>query len=32
MPPWGKMLTDEQINGVLDYVWATFVKENRGTL
>jgi mono/diheme cytochrome c family protein len=27
MPPWGKTLTDAQINGVLDYVWATFVKQ-----
>jgi mono/diheme cytochrome c family protein len=27
MPDWGKALTDEQIKGVFDYVWATYVKE-----
>ena len=27
MPPWGKTLTDAQIQGVLDYVWAQYVKE-----
>jgi mono/diheme cytochrome c family protein len=27
MPPWGKVLTDDQVNGVFSYVWATYVKE-----
>jgi len=27
MPPWRKSLTDAQIQGVLDYVWAAYVKE-----
>lgn len=27
MPPWGKTLTDAQVQGVLDYVWAQYVKE-----
>jgi mono/diheme cytochrome c family protein len=27
MPAWGKTLTDAQTQGVLDYVWAAFVKE-----
>jgi len=27
MPPWGKVLNDQQIKGVFDYVWATFVRE-----
>jgi sulfur oxidation c-type cytochrome SoxX len=27
MPPWGKTLTETQIQGVLDYVWAAYVKE-----
>lgn len=27
MPPWGKTLTQAQIDGVLDYVWAEYVKE-----
>lgn len=27
MPPWGKTLTDAQIQAVLDYVWAMYVKE-----
>ena len=27
MPPWGKVLTDEQISGTLDYVFATFVQD-----
>ena len=27
MPPWGKTLTDAQIQGVLDYIWAQYVKE-----
>lgn len=27
MPAWGRMLTDAQIQGVLDYVWAEHVKE-----
>jgi mono/diheme cytochrome c family protein len=26
MPPWSKVLSDSQIQGVLDYVFATFVK------
>jgi sulfur oxidation c-type cytochrome SoxX len=26
MPPWGKVLTDDQINGVFNYVWTSFVK------
>ncbi len=29
MPPWGKALTDAQIQGVLDYVWTNFVREPR---
>ncbi len=32
MPPWGGVLSDDQINGVLDYVWATFVREKPRTL
>ncbi len=27
MPAWGHALKDEQISGVLDYVWTAFVKE-----
>ncbi len=27
MPPWGKTLSDAQIQGVFDYVWASFVHE-----
>ena len=27
MPPWGKALSDEQIQGVFEYVWATFVRQ-----
>lgn len=27
MPPWEKVLSDDQINAVLDYVWAAFVRE-----
>jgi len=27
MPPWGRTLTDAQIQGVVDYVWAAYVKE-----
>ena len=27
MPPWGKVLSDAQIQGVLDYVWASYVRE-----
>ena len=27
MPAWGRALKDEQIAGVLDYVWTAFVKE-----
>ncbi len=29
MPPWGRVLTPQQINGMLDYVWTEFVKEPR---
>jgi mono/diheme cytochrome c family protein len=32
MPPWGKALSDDQINGVLDHVWAAFVREKPRTL
>jgi len=32
MPAWGKSLSDEQIKGVLDYVWQTYVKEPRRQL
>jgi len=27
MPPWGKVLNDQQVHGVFDYVWTTFVRE-----
>ena len=27
MPPWGKTLNDAQVQGILDYVWTTFVRE-----
>ena len=27
MPPWGKTLTPAQVQGVLDYVWANFVRQ-----
>ena len=27
MPDWGKTLSDDQIKGVFDYVWATYVRE-----
>lgn len=27
MPPWGRTLTLPQIQGVLDYVWANFVRQ-----
>jgi mono/diheme cytochrome c family protein len=27
MPDWAKTLTDDQIKGVFDYVWATYVRE-----
>jgi len=27
MPPWGKTLTDAQIQALLEYVWAQYVKE-----
>jgi len=27
MPPWGKALSDDQIDNLLDYVYATFVRE-----
>jgi sulfur oxidation c-type cytochrome SoxX len=27
MPPWGKTLTDSQIHGLVDYIWADYVKE-----
>ena len=29
MPPWGKVLDDQQIKGVFDYVWQTYVHEPR---
>jgi mono/diheme cytochrome c family protein len=29
MPAWGKVMTEEQAKGMLDYVQATFVKEER---
>ena len=29
MPPWGHVLKDDQVNGVLDYVAQTFTKEPR---
>jgi len=32
MPAWGKSLSDEQVKGVLDYVWQTYVKEPRRQL
>ncbi len=32
MPPWGKVLKPEQVNGVLDYVAQTFTKEPRREL
>ena len=32
MPPWERVLTDEQRNAVLAYVFQTFVKEPRGEL
>jgi mono/diheme cytochrome c family protein len=32
MPAWGRVLTPEQIEGVLDYVWKDFVKEPRKAL
>jgi mono/diheme cytochrome c family protein len=27
MPPWGKALSDAQIQGVFDYVWTSFVRQ-----
>ena len=27
MPAWGKALSDEQIKGVFDYIWQTYVRE-----
>jgi mono/diheme cytochrome c family protein len=32
MPDWGKALNDEQIQGVFDYVWATYVHEKHRDL
>ena len=32
MPAWGKALKDEQVDGVLDYVLATYTKEKRHEL
>jgi len=32
MPPWGKVLGDDRVNGILDYVWATFVREKPRSL
>jgi sulfur oxidation c-type cytochrome SoxX len=32
MPAWGRVLNDDQIRGLLGYVWATFVKEPRREL
>ena len=32
MPPWGNALSDDQVNGVFNYVWATYVKEKPRTL
>lgn len=32
MPPWTRLLKDDQVNGVLDYVQATFTKEPRHEL
>ena len=32
MPAWGRTLKDEQVKGVLDYVFATFTKEPRREL
>jgi mono/diheme cytochrome c family protein len=29
MPPWGRVLDDSQINGLLDYIQASFVREPR---
>ncbi len=32
MPPWGKALPEEQIRGLVDHVFAEFVKTKRGTV
>jgi mono/diheme cytochrome c family protein len=32
MPPWGKVMSEEQARGVLNYVFATFTKEPRREL
>ena len=32
MPPWARVLTEEQRKSVLDFVWASFVKEPRREL
>jgi mono/diheme cytochrome c family protein len=32
MPAWGHVLTDDQVHGVLTYVFQTFVREPRGEL
>ncbi|MEZ5355671.1 MAG: c-type cytochrome [Bryobacteraceae bacterium] len=31
MPPWGKVLSDEQTRGLVEHIYATFVKSKRGT-
>jgi mono/diheme cytochrome c family protein len=32
MQPWGKILSDEQIKGVLDHIWQNYVREPRQKL
>jgi mono/diheme cytochrome c family protein len=32
MPAWSKILSDDQIKGVFDYIWQTYVREPRRTL
>jgi len=32
MPVWGKVLKDDQVKAVFDYVWASYVKEQRREL
>jgi mono/diheme cytochrome c family protein len=32
MAPWGKVLINDQMNGVFNYVWATYVKEKSRAL
>ncbi|MEZ5398392.1 MAG: c-type cytochrome [Bryobacteraceae bacterium] len=31
MPPWGKVLSEQQVQAVLDHVFTEFVKQKRGT-